>query len=92
MNDTIVKLAHYLHATWREEKEINGFHLPVKCPNFEHVYDEDLETVDEGLIHCNKCNTNMGDFESLEEFVKKSYYEKAEKMFEGMKEFDLNLS
>lgn len=90
MNDTIVKLARYLHSTWRDEKEQNGYHLPQKCPQFEHSYDEEIDTMDDDLIHCNKCNINMCDFDNLEEFVKKSYYEKAQKMHDGMKEFELH--
>jgi hypothetical protein len=91
MSEIREKLAAYLHYEWKEKREEQGYHLPGKCPNFEKQRDEDIDTMDSDMIHCNKCDINMCDFSILEKTVKNDYLKKADNMLISVKIFGLKI-
>ncbi len=84
-NDTELityKLAQVLHKNWKQEKEIEGYHIPRLCPVYESKEDDEEQS---DLIHCNKCLSNLCEYNNLPDFKKKEYLKKAEnliKMYE----------
>lgn len=79
-NDTeiiINKLAQVLHKNWKQEKEIEGYHIPRLCPAYESKEDDDEQS---DLIHCNKCLSNLCEYNNLPNFKKEEYLKKSEKL------------
>ena len=84
-NNIIDKLASIFHSIWKDEKEDEGYHLPDLCPNFEDIEDEEGIHINKDLIHCNKCLSNLVEYESLSEYQKEIYKTKAEKLYKNLK-------
>jgi hypothetical protein len=79
MDENILNgLAMTLHDIWKEEKKEEGYHLPSLCPNYEKIEENEEANINDDLIHCNKCLSSLIDYDSLNDFQKKRYLDKAE--------------
>jgi hypothetical protein len=92
MNEKIVEhLSKVLYHQWRDEKLSQGYHHPSKCPNFEEIEDQEETKISNDVVHCNKCLATLIDYDSLSEYQKNLYREKAESFYLTLKMYDLDL-
>lgn len=88
-NEIIIKkIALILHKIWKQEKETEGFHFPRLCPTYESKENDDEES---DLIHCNKCLSNLCDYNDLPEYKKNEYLKKAENLIKLYEENGLKI-
>ncbi|HOJ63138.1 MAG TPA: hypothetical protein PLE45_01845 [Spirochaetota bacterium] len=87
----IKKIAEYLFNKWKEEKIQEGYHLPKLCPVYEKK-DENEQSIQDDIIHCNKCLIDLVSFEDLDNYLKEEYLNKAEDLYNDFSKIGLKIS
>jgi len=92
MDEEIINaVSKTIYLIWKEEKEKEGYHLPVLCPNYERIEEGEEVNINDDLIHCNKCLAGLVEYDELNNFQKKRYIEKAEDFIRKLKNNNINL-
>jgi hypothetical protein len=84
-------LAEIFYINWKEEKKLQGYHVPALCPNYEKNEDDEEVKMNDDLIHCNKCLSNLDGYEKLSGFQKSKYEEIAKKFYSLLNEKNLDV-
>jgi hypothetical protein len=62
--DNLEKLASEVHKAWWKEKEKQGFHSVLDCPDY-------IDKIDDKFVKiCEKCHTDMYPYDELPDNVK----------------------
>ncbi len=92
MNNTIIdKLAKTLYDAWKEEKQAQGYHSPLKCPNYERIEEDKELSPNSDLIHCSKCLSGLTEYKNLDDYQKNKYKNNAIKLNELLIENKMKL-
>ncbi|HPO49260.1 MAG TPA: hypothetical protein PLO89_02950 [Spirochaetota bacterium] len=92
MEDISVTFAKFFFEKWKEEKIAEGYHLPDLCPKFEKNYEKEDDVKNADLIHCNKCNSDLTDFDKLGKYLKDKYLNEANKLLDYLDKTGLKIA
>jgi len=77
MDEVVFKLGKFLFEKWKKEKLLEGYHLPDLCPKFEKNYEKEDDVKNADLIHCNKCLSDLDEFDKISKHLKDKYLNEA---------------
>ena len=91
MDKIIIKIAEYFFNKWKKEKLVDGYHLPDLCPKFEKNYEKEDDIKNADLIHCNKCNSDLTDFDKISNYLMDKYINEAKQLFDDFEKIGLTI-